>query len=254
MNKGIDISSWQTKVDFVKVKNAGYSFVIIRAGFGITIDNCFETYIKAAANAGLHIGAYWYFNKCNTAFEQASKCVEVIEPYRNIIDLPVFCDYECSVNYAHMTLSCEAFCEVVAKAGFQTGVYSNASRLSNCPTLLKRYVIWCADWTGKCGITNAKIWQKTDKGTVDGVIGSVDVNILYDTSIIKKSLPDVTTNKAIEEYYKAVDLIKSYNQIAKEVILGKWGNGADRKSRLEKAGYNYILTQLIVTNILEGKS
>lgn len=32
---------------------------------------------------------------------------------------------------------------------------------------------------------------------------------------------------------------KSIDTIAEEVIAGKWGNGNDRKSNLEKAGYNY---------------
>lgn len=36
---------------------------------------------------------------------------------------------------------------------------------------------------------------------------------------------------------------KSVEQIAKEVIQGKWGNGKDRKNRLEKAGYDYYLVQ-----------
>lgn len=33
--------------------------------------------------------------------------------------------------------------------------------------------------------------------------------------------------------------LKSIAEIAKEVIRGNWGNGADRKNRLTKAGYNY---------------
>ena len=32
---------------------------------------------------------------------------------------------------------------------------------------------------------------------------------------------------------------KSLDEIAKEVVRGDWGNGAERKSRLEAAGYNY---------------
>lgn len=34
--------------------------------------------------------------------------------------------------------------------------------------------------------------------------------------------------------------------IAKQVIAGKWGNGADRKSRLQRAGYNYHAIQALV--------
>lgn len=38
--------------------------------------------------------------------------------------------------------------------------------------------------------------------------------------------------------------------IAKEVIAGKWGNGADRKKRLEAAGYNYKEVQQKVNELL----
>lgn len=46
---------------------------------------------------------------------------------------------------------------------------------------------------------------------------------------------------------------KTVTEIAKEVIAGKWGNGAERKERLSKAGYNYSTVQAEV-NILCGKS
>ena len=44
---------------------------------------------------------------------------------------------------------------------------------------------------------------------------------------------------------------KSYQEIAQEVIDGKWGNGADRKSRLKAAGYNPSLVQSIVNRLLK---
>ena len=33
---------------------------------------------------------------------------------------------------------------------------------------------------------------------------------------------------------------KTNEQLAREVICGKWGNGAERKNRLESAGYKQI--------------
>ena len=42
----------------------------------------------------------------------------------------------------------------------------------------------------------------------------------------------------------------NYAAIAKEVINGKWGNGADRKKKLEKAGYNYKKVQKEVNKLL----
>lgn len=45
---------------------------------------------------------------------------------------------------------------------------------------------------------------------------------------------------------------KSNEEIAQEVIEGKWGNGAERKEQLTKAGYDYELIQSIVDKKLEG--
>ena len=51
---------------------------------------------------------------------------------------------------------------------------------------------------------------------------------------------------------KPVTPSKSLDTIAREVIRGDWGNGQDRKSRLEKAGYSYHAVQAKVNEILGG--
>lgn len=50
------------------------------------------------------------------------------------------------------------------------------------------------------------------------------------------------------------DTKKSNEEIAKEVIAGKWGNGDERKDRLTKAGYNHNTIQSLVNQMLSGKS
>ena len=47
---------------------------------------------------------------------------------------------------------------------------------------------------------------------------------------------------------------KSISDIAKEVIAGKWGNGNDRKSKLQAAGYDYNTVQAEVNRQLNGGS
>ena len=42
---------------------------------------------------------------------------------------------------------------------------------------------------------------------------------------------------------------KSNEEIAKEVIAGKWGNGAVRKKKLKDAGYNYSVIQALVNKL-----
>lgn len=43
---------------------------------------------------------------------------------------------------------------------------------------------------------------------------------------------------------------KTVDEIAREVIQGKWGNGAERKKRLEAAGYSYAEVQAKVNKLL----
>lgn len=54
--------------------------------------------------------------------------------------------------------------------------------------------------------------------------------------------------KGYVEYVNNPDI----EQVAREVIDGKWGNGADRKRRLIGAGYNYAQVQTLVNKLITG--
>ena len=45
--------------------------------------------------------------------------------------------------------------------------------------------------------------------------------------------------------------LKSVNEVAREVIAGKWGNGADRQKRLIDAGYDYDAVRKEVNNLMK---
>ena len=47
--------------------------------------------------------------------------------------------------------------------------------------------------------------------------------------------------------------MKTNQQIATEVLMGKWGNGLERRKRLTEAGYSYDAIQSIVNALVEGK-
>ena len=47
---------------------------------------------------------------------------------------------------------------------------------------------------------------------------------------------------------------KSVDEVAREVIAGKWGNGNDRKTRLSQAGYSYTEVQQRVNQIIKGEN
>ena len=47
---------------------------------------------------------------------------------------------------------------------------------------------------------------------------------------------------------------KSVEEVAKEVLAGKWGNGEERKNRLKTAGYDYAAVQAKVNQLAKGTS
>lgn len=84
----------------------------------------------------------------------------------------------------------------------------------------------------------------------------IDCNLYKKVSYkgIAKAIADGITKKTVKQ--KIVDKVtkknsigKSNEEVAKEVINGKWGNGEERKKKLEKAGYNYKAVQKIVNKL-----
>lgn len=53
--------------------------------------------------------------------------------------------------------------------------------------------------------------------------------------------------------YPKVEERKTIDELAQEVIAGKWGNGSERRNRLESAGYDYSAVQNRVNEILGGQ-
>lgn len=59
---------------------------------------------------------------------------------------------------------------------------------------------------------------------------------------------DEINRKALEEYRKLV--LNTYDKLAQEVIDGKYGNGNNRKKKLQSLGYDYDFCQCIVNAML----
>ena len=59
--KGLDVSEFQGEINWERVKNAGYQFAMIRAGYGFnTIDKQFQRNASECNRIGLPIGVYWF--------------------------------------------------------------------------------------------------------------------------------------------------------------------------------------------------
>lgn len=247
MKKGIDVSTWQGDVDYGKVKKDGIEFVIMRAGFGREpdqVDNCFEKNYKNAKAAGLKVGAYWYSYavSVNDARLEADACMQVLKG--KTFDLPIFYDIEERFQFAKGKSFCSqiaiAFCDKLKSSGLRPGLYMSLSPLCSYITdeVQKAYPLWIAQYNNVCQYDgNYAIWQYSDKGKVSGVDGNVDMNYLHDEHILKNN-GSATKNKTVD-------------QIAKEVIGGKWGNGDERKRRLTAASYDYYAVQKRVNEIMQ---
>lgn len=106
-------------------------------------------------------------------------------------------------------------------------------------------------FTYNCGAGNLK---KLVKGR--NLREIADALLLYDKSN-GKPLKGLTKRRNEERtlFLKGyVEIVNNndYTEIAREVIDGKWGNGADRKRRLTEAGYNYAQIQTLVNKIITG--
>ena len=192
--KGIDVSKWNGRIDWKKVKKAGIDFCIIRTGYSKTVDYKFKYNIEEAIENGLQIGVY-HFSYATTnakAKEEAEFCLKLIKPYKKYITLGVWFDYEYdSVSYSRrygvyptkksVTSLAKTFCSTVEKNGYSTGIYTNLDFSSNYFTkeVLNKYPTWIAVW-GKMNYHGKYVmWQYTDSGKVDGINGKVDMNIFY---------------------------------------------------------------------------
>lgn len=218
--KAIDVSTFQGDINWEKVKDDGIEAVIIRAGFRTTKDNKFEANIKGARKVGLHIGIYWfgYSYTNDMARVEAEFCLKTIEPYKNVIDLPVFYDWEeDSMRYAKqhgvkptkakITKWNRIFCEAVKEEGYIPGIYFNYDYKRNylAESVLKKYDRWLAFPSSQEDKT-VDIQQYTFKGKVNGIKGDVDMDKIYKKYWEEKEVPTVryegklTKHFTIEEY------------------------------------------------------
>lgn len=192
---GLDISEWQGEnVDFTKLREQGYTFVILRAGFSTTEDACFEENYTRAKAAGLHVGAYHYSYAATVAEaeSEAAACLSWLDG--KTLEYPVYYDIEDPEVHAAMsaealTQLAQTFLRALSEHGWLCGVYSSLSWLNgklDMQTLGAEYECWMAQYLydGTYSIYDRYdevygIWQYSSSGDVEGVDGLVDLNIAF---------------------------------------------------------------------------
>ena len=205
MLKGIDVSKHNGTIDWFKVKKAGIDFVIIRAGYGKVAsqkDPKFEENYLNAKRAGLHVGVYWY-SYAETeadALEEAKLFADTIK-YKQF-DMPVFLDIEEDCSKKNAAAIIKAFCGYIEKQGYYVGVYGSKSYLANyAPGITAQYCGWVAQWATVCTFPGPyALWQYSDTGRIDGVLGIVDLDYC-----INDQLPSFIVEHGFNGYEKTVN-------------------------------------------------
>jgi len=276
MIKGIDVSSWQGNIDFAKVKASGIDFVIIRAGYGRETrqnDNCFELNYRNAKAAGLDVGAYWYSyaDSAEDAVKEAKACMEVIKGKK--FEYPIYFDLEEQSQFAKGRNFCDsvikAFCGELERNGYLAGLYCSTYYLNNyiSNAIAGKYALWVAQYNYRCTYTANKygIWQYSSEGRINGIGGNVDMDYCYTDypNIVKNGgfngYKKTTAKKTTATEKKTTSTAttvkkKTVDELAKEVIVGKWAAGDERKQKLIAAGYDYSKVQARVNELMVNQT
>jgi GH25 family lysozyme M1 (1,4-beta-N-acetylmuramidase) len=246
MKKVIDLSEFNGATNFLLIaKNTDGA--ILRLGYRgygsgtLKSDKKFNSYLTAATKASLPIGVYFVTQAIDEkeAKQEARFVLDILDGMK--LDYPIYIDSENANNgagradsgklsKAKRTSILLAFCNTIENAGYKAGIYASESwykdnlYLGNIPSSID---LWVAKYSSKEPSITWDAWQYTDKGNITGVTGNVDVSEFKDnTTEIKKKKTD--------------------EEIAEEVLTGKWGNGEERRKKILLAGYNYKRVQEIV--------
>ena len=189
---GIDVSSYDGKIDWLQVGNSQVNFAVLRS---VTKsgkpDVRFEENYKGARDSGLAIGIYMfsYAMTPQEAEREAMLAVNLLAGRR--LELPVFVDMEWdaqrSLSREQVTDIVLAFLKtIVENTDYKAGVYCDLDWYNNVlePDKIP-YPFWIAEYvnTGtpeplcKPAAKDLIAWQYTSNGRVPGIEGPVDMNM-----------------------------------------------------------------------------
>ena len=198
---GIDVSYHNQGINWNAVKAQGIDYAILRVGYRgygtglLWEDKRFDQYMKAAKAAGMKLGVYFYSSAMNPAEarEEASFVIGLLAGAK--LDYPVYFDTELSedippgrhdyLGKAVRTQVIPAFCETIRAAGYTPGVYSNLNFLNNhIPySVYGPYTTWLASYTRDSKLPTFSrpydMWQFTASGSVNGIRGVADMNVIF---------------------------------------------------------------------------
>ncbi|MBX3575769.1 MAG: lysozyme [Rhizobiaceae bacterium] len=182
--RGIDVSNHQGAIDWARVAADDVAFAIIKATEGGDfVDSSFATNIAAARAAGLAVGAYHFFTFCRPGAEQAANFVATVT--RDGPLLPPVVDIEFGGNCKKRPAAAELVAElnaflvpVEAAFGQPAVIYVIGEAEEAYGDALPDRRRWVRSLMLHPGHDDWIYWQYHNRGTVDGIDGPVDLNVM----------------------------------------------------------------------------
>ena len=198
---GVDLSVHNAVTDWAALKEDGIDFVMLRLGYRgygvgsgkLNKDTKFQEYYRAAKDAGLLVGAYFFSQAVSEeeAIEEAILSAQMLEGCE--LDFPVAYDWELifhdsegartdNVPVDVLTDCCLAFCQQIESYGYRSMIYQNKRTTLfklDMPRLTD-YPFWLAEYgDGPTYIYDYDMWQYSCTGQVNGIEGNVDLNLCF---------------------------------------------------------------------------
>jgi lysozyme len=180
---GVDISHYQSDVDFQKLKADKVQFVFVKATEGITFkDKYFKKNWEALEKEKMIRGAYHFYRPSVLAERQANEFIKTVRLKKG--DLPPVLDLEKTDHRSDEIIlkGVKIWLETVeAHYGVQPIIYVNQDYYKKyIQGNFENYPIWIAAyrWDKPDLPKNAwQFWQYSDKGWRDGIKERVDLNV-----------------------------------------------------------------------------
>ncbi len=185
---GIDVSFYQGAFNWTTVKDAGVEFAFIRVSDGLGYrDSQFARSWTEAKRAGVIRGAYQFFRPGESAIAQADLLVDAMGTLAPG-DLPPVIDVEATSGLGAATVAARVQTwvdRVRTRTGrtpiVYTGKYFWQDSVGNSAAF-KTLPLWLAQYTSAAcpnlpdAWSSWKFWQYSDRGSIRGISGGVDVN------------------------------------------------------------------------------
>jgi GH25 family lysozyme M1 (1,4-beta-N-acetylmuramidase) len=196
--QGIDVSAHQELIDWDQVKASGVEFAMIRCGYRgyqygyIYEDEYFDYNMQEAKRVGIKVGVYFYSQAINPeeARAEADFTLEKIKNYE--LDLPVCFDMEesdtgpdgriLSLSREEKTECAVTFLHRIQNAGYTPMIYNSTMLFEELfvTEYIQEFEFWVAEYGSYPRYPYTFImWQYTSSGSVPGVIGDTDMDLMF---------------------------------------------------------------------------